>query len=140
VFDGPVDGVSFRAYVEQFVVPILRPDDIVIKVAGIKEAIEAAGAKLRYLPAYSPDLNPIEQLFAKLKALLRKTLDDQVRDPPSKRRADAVICTAFNPMPLLRRRYSPRQGVQVFASKSFGHVYLPLVSTAARTKARKLRK
>jgi transposase len=79
VFDGPIDGASFRAYVEQCLVPTLRPGDIVVmdnlashKVAGIKQAIEAAGAELRYLPPYSPDLNPIEQFFAKLKALLRK--------------------------------------------------------------------
>jgi transposase/PAS domain-containing protein len=79
VFDGPMDGPSFRAYVEQFVVPILRESDIVVmdnlpshKVAGIREAIEAAGAELRYLPSYSPDFNPIEQFFAKLKALLQK--------------------------------------------------------------------
>ena len=79
VFDGPIDGASFLAYVEQCLVPTLRPGDIVVmdnlashKVAGIKEAIEAAGAELRYLPPYSPDLNPIEQFFAKLKALLRK--------------------------------------------------------------------
>ena len=79
VFDGPMDGISFRAYIEQFVVPILRQGDIVVmdnlpshKVAGIREAIEAAGAELRYLPPYSPDFNPIEQFFAKLKALLRK--------------------------------------------------------------------
>jgi transposase len=79
VLDGPMDGDSFRAYVEQSVVPTLRQDDIVVidnlsshKVAGIREAIEAAGAELRYLPPYSPDLNPIEQLFAKIKVLLRK--------------------------------------------------------------------
>jgi transposase len=79
VFDGPMDGPCFRSYIEQFVVPILRPGDIVVmdnlsshKVVGIREAIEAAGAELRYLPPYSPDLNPIEQFFAKLKALLRK--------------------------------------------------------------------
>ena len=79
VLDGPMDGPSFRAYVEQFVVPILRPGDIVVmdnlashKVAGIRDAIEAAHAELRYLPPYSPDLNPIEQFFAKLKAMLRK--------------------------------------------------------------------
>jgi len=79
VFDGPMDGPCFRAYIEQFVVPILRPGDIVVmdnlsshKVVGIREAIETAGAELRYLPPYSPDLNPIEQFFAKLKALLRK--------------------------------------------------------------------
>ena len=76
VFDGPMDGPSFRAYVEQFVVPILRQGDIVVmdnlpshKVAGIRKANEAAGAELRYLPSYSPDFNPIE--FAKLKALAK---------------------------------------------------------------------
>jgi len=79
VLDGPMDGDSFRAYVEQCLVPTLRPGKIVMldnlashKVAGIREAIEGAGCALRYLPSYSPDLNPIEQFFAKLKALLRK--------------------------------------------------------------------
>jgi transposase len=79
VLDGPMNGDSFRAYVEQCLVPTLRPGQIVImdnlarhKVAGIRQAIEAAGCTLRYLPSYSPDLNPIEQFFAKLKALLRK--------------------------------------------------------------------
>ena len=80
VFDGAISGASFLAYVEQNLVPTLRPGDIVVldnlsshKVTGVREAIEAAGAELRFLPPYSPDLNPIEQLFAKLKALLRKT-------------------------------------------------------------------
>lgn len=79
VVDGPMNGEIFRAYVEQHLVPTLRPGDIVImdnlsahKVEGISQAIEAAGAKLIYLPPYSPDLNPIEQAFAKLKSLLRK--------------------------------------------------------------------
>jgi len=79
VIDGAVNGDIFLAYVCQVLVPTLAPGDIVIldnlsshKIAGIREAIEAAGAELRYLPPYSPDLNPIEQLFAKLKALLRK--------------------------------------------------------------------
>src|SRR2546430_3116570 len=78
VFDGPMDGASFLTYVEHFLAPTLCTGDIVVmdlsshKVAGIKEAIERAGATLRYLPAYSPDLNPIEQTFAKLKAALRK--------------------------------------------------------------------
>ena len=70
-----MDGDCFRAYIEQFVVPTLRRGDIVImdnlashKVAGIRQAIEAAGAELRYLPPDSPDLNPIEQAFAKLNA------------------------------------------------------------------------
>jgi transposase len=79
VLDGPMDGETFKAYVEQFLAPTLSPGDVVVmdnlpshKVKGIREAITAAGAELRYLPPYSPDLNPIEQLFAKLKALLRK--------------------------------------------------------------------
>ena len=79
VLDGPMTGEVFRAYVEQMLTPSLRPGDVVVldrlpahKVAGVREAIQAAGASLLYLPAYSPDLNPIEQLFAKLKALLRK--------------------------------------------------------------------
>jgi transposase len=79
IFDGPINGEAFRAYVQQCLVPALRPGDVVImdnlgshKVTGVREAIEAAGATLLYLPPYSPDLNPIEQAFAKLKALLRK--------------------------------------------------------------------
>jgi transposase len=79
VFNGPMDGASFLIYVEHFLAPTLRRGDVVVmdnlashKVAGVKETIEGAGATLRYLPAYSPDLNPIEQAFAKLKAALRK--------------------------------------------------------------------
>lgn len=79
VIDGAMNGAVFRAYVEQFLAPTLAPGDIVImdnlpshKVAGVREAIEVCGASLIYLPPYSPDLNPIEQAFAKLKALLRK--------------------------------------------------------------------
>lgn len=78
VLDGAINGAAFRAYVEQFLAPELRPGDIVVmdnlgshKVAGVREAIQARGAELRYLPPYSPDLNPIEQVFAKLKAGLR---------------------------------------------------------------------
>jgi transposase len=79
VIDGPMNGNAFLAYVEQVLVPSLAPGDTVVmdnlsahKVPGIREAIETAGATLLYLPPYSPDFNPIEQLFAKLKALLRK--------------------------------------------------------------------
>jgi transposase len=79
VFDGPMDGDCFRAYVEQVLAPTLQPGDIVVmdnlashKVVGIKPAIEARGATLRYLPPYSPDLNPIEQAIAKIKSHLRK--------------------------------------------------------------------
>lgn len=79
VADGPMNGQLFLAYVRTFLCPTLKPGDIVIadnlsshKVAGVQDAIEAVGAKLVYLPPYSPDLNPIEKFFAKLKALLRK--------------------------------------------------------------------
>ena len=79
VFDGAVNGEMFRAYVEQVLVPTLTQGDIVImdnlpahKVAGVREAIEARGATLRYLPKYSPDLNPIEMSFSQMKAGLRK--------------------------------------------------------------------
>jgi transposase len=78
LLDGPMDGEAFLAWCELMLGPILRPGDIVImdnlpahKVAGIREAIEAAEASLVYLPPYSPDFNPIEMAFAKLKALLR---------------------------------------------------------------------
>lgn len=79
VTDGPMDGEMFLAYARQFLAPALRPGDIVIldnlsshKVSGVKTAITSAGATLLYLPPYSPDLNPIEKFFSKLKALLRK--------------------------------------------------------------------
>lgn len=78
VFDGAIDGPSFLAYIEQILVPTLRPGDLVIadnlsthKVAGIREAIARAGATICYLPPYSPDLNPIELCFAKLTAIVR---------------------------------------------------------------------
>lgn len=82
VIDQAMNGSIFRTYVERCLAPMLTLGDIVImdnlrahKVAGVREAIEAAGAVLLYLPPYSPDLNPIEQLFAKLKALLRKAAE-----------------------------------------------------------------
>ena len=78
VFDGPVDTVTFRAYVEQVLVPSLRRGDVVVldnlsahKHPEVRVAIERAGAQLRFLPPYSPDFNPIELAFAKLKAFLR---------------------------------------------------------------------
>ena len=82
VLDGPMDGMAFEAYVTQVLVPTLRPGDIVVmdnlaahKRAEVRIAIEAAGARLLYLPPYSPDLNPIEMAFSKLKALLRKAAE-----------------------------------------------------------------
>jgi transposase len=78
VFNGPIDTDAFCAYVDQILVPTLRPGDVVVldnlavhKHPAIRAAIEAAGASLRFLPPYSPDFNPIEQAFAKLKAFLR---------------------------------------------------------------------
>jgi transposase len=78
VFDGAINGDLFLDYVEQVLVPNLTPGDIVVmdnlsshKKPAVRQAIEDAGASLRFLPAYSPDLNPIEQVFAKLKAMLR---------------------------------------------------------------------
>ena len=78
VYDGAMNGHVFLAYVEQVLVPSLTPGDIVImdnlpahKAAGVRDAIETAGARLMFLPPYSPDFNPIENAFAKLKALLR---------------------------------------------------------------------
>lgn len=79
VVDGPINGDVFLAYVQQHLAPTLRPGDTVImdnlsshKRVGVREAIEAVGARLEYLPPYSPDLNPIELAFAKFKTLLRK--------------------------------------------------------------------
>lgn len=82
VIDGPINGESFLAYVEQLLVPTLKPGDIVIidnlgshKGKAVRRAIRAVGARLFFLPPYSPDLNPIEQVFAKLKLLLRKAAE-----------------------------------------------------------------
>jgi transposase len=101
VIDGPINGESFLAYVEQVLVPTLRAGDIVIidnlgshKGRAVRKAIRATGAKLFFLPPYSPDLNPIEQLFAKLKTLLRKAAERTV-DAAWKRIGD--LLTAFTP-------------------------------------------
>ena len=85
--DGATNGAHFLSYVTDMLMPALAPGDTVVmdnlaahKVAGVRQAIEAAGAQLRYLPAYSPDFNPIEQAFAKLKALLRTAAARTVPD------------------------------------------------------------
>jgi transposase len=85
VLDGPINGIAFQAYVDQVLVPELAPGDIVImdnlgshKGAGVRAAIEAVGASLLYLPPYSPEFNPIENAFAKLKASLRKAAERSV--------------------------------------------------------------
>src|SRR4029450_5764943 len=86
VLDGPINGAAFVAYIEQCLAPTLKRGDIVVidnlpahKVSGVKDAIEAAGATLQYLPQYSPDLNPIEMPFSKFKAFLRKVAERTVR-------------------------------------------------------------
>jgi len=87
VFDGPINGECFRAYVEQQLLPVLKAGDIVImdnlrshKATALRHAIKAAGARLWYLPPYSPDLNPIEQTFAKIKHWLRLARKRSVED------------------------------------------------------------
>ena len=117
VFDGPLDNPTFLAYVEQVLVPTLRPGDVVVldnlavhKQPEVRAAIERAGAHLRFLPPYSPDFNPIEQAFAKLKAFLRAARPrtfDQVS------RSSAIALALFtprnaqlHPAQRLSRRYS----------------------------------
>lgn len=87
VFDGPINGQSFRAYVEQILVPVLKPGDIVVmdnlgshKSTAVRQLIQAAGARLWFLPAYSPDLNPIEQAFAKIKHWMRQAHKRSIED------------------------------------------------------------
>ena len=80
LFDGPINGERFRAYVEQFLVPTLKPGDVVVldnlgshKGKAVRQAVRAVGARLVFLPKYSPDLNPIEPVFAKLKSFVRNS-------------------------------------------------------------------
>ncbi len=110
VLDGPINGVSFQAYVDQVLVPELRPGDIVVmdnlgshKGAGVRDAIEAAGAGLLYLPPYSPDFNPIENAFSKLKALLRKAAE---------RTADGL----WNTIGALSPAFTPQECANAFAA------------------------
>jgi transposase len=101
LFDGPINGERFLAYVEQFLVPTLKQGDVVIldnlgshKAKAVRQAIRAVGARLLFLPKYSPDLNPIEQLFAKFKTLLRKA---GARTYDAVAEAAANILTQYNP-------------------------------------------
>lgn len=87
VLDGPMNGAAFLAYVEQVLVPTLKPGDVVImdnlpahKPVAVREAIEQVGARLEFLPPYSPDFNPIENAFARLKALMRKAAKRTVEE------------------------------------------------------------
>lgn len=101
VIDGPINARSFLAYVEQLLVPTLLPGDIVImdnlgshKGQAVRKAIRTAGAKLFFLPPYSPDLNPIEQVFSKLKTLLRKAEERTVETTWQR---IGTLLSAFNP-------------------------------------------
>ena len=96
VLDGPMNATAFVAYLKRCLVPTLKRRDIVMmdslpvhKVAGVREVVEAAGARLRYLPKYSPDLNPIEQAFRKFKAHLRKAAERTI--PRLSRRIGAIM-------------------------------------------------
>jgi transposase len=102
ILDGPMDGTAFLAYVEQVLVPELKAGDIVVmdnlpahKVVGVREAIHGADAQLLYLPPYSPDFNPIELAFAKLKGLLRKAA---ARTIPDLWQAIATALETFTPL------------------------------------------
>jgi transposase len=107
LLDGPMDGECFRAWVEQMLAPVLKPGDIVVmdnlpahKVAGVREPINKTGARLLYLPPYSPDLNPIENAFAKLKAIVRaaaaRTFDAlEVAAAQAITRLQPIECTNF---------------------------------------------
>jgi transposase len=101
VFDGPINGECFRAYVDQQLIPALRPGDIVVmdnlgshKGKAVRNAIKAAGARLWFLPKYSPDLNPIEQAFAKIKHWMRMA---QKRSTDDVWRHIGQLVTAINP-------------------------------------------
>jgi transposase len=113
VFDGPINGRSFLAYVEQILVPALKPGDVVIidnlgshKGKAVRRAIRAAGAKLFFLPPYSPDLNPIEQVFAKLKTLLRKA-------------AERTVEATWKRIGLLLDTFSPSECANYFANAGY---------------------
>jgi putative transposase len=113
LIDGPINGETFRLYVNKVLVPTLSPGDLVVmdnlgshKGAAVRQAIRAAGAKLFFLPKYSPDLNPIEQVFAKLKHLLRKA---------AARNRDA-ICAAIGD---LLESFTPQECTNYFSNSGY---------------------
>jgi putative transposase len=116
VFDGPINGESFLLYVQQILVPTLKPGDIVImdnlgshKADAIRKNIAAAGARLIFLPPYSPDLNPIEQAFAKLKHHLRKAKERTVE-------------ATWQRIGLILRTFSPAECRNYFINAGYGSV------------------
>ena len=124
VLDGPIDGETFRIYVEKVLVPTLKPGDIVImdnlgshKGKAVRQLIRAAGAKLFLLPKYSPDLNPIEQVFAKLKHLLRKRAARTIEAVAS---AIGQILKAFTPQECANLLRKCRIRTDLISSRSSG--------------------
>ena len=116
VFDGPINGELFRAYVSHVLVPTLSPGDIVIldnlgshKSKAVRRMIRQAGAKLFFLPRYSPDLNPIEQVFAKLKHLLRKA-------------AARTKQTVWQTIGVLLDRFSPEECANYFRNAGYASI------------------
>jgi transposase len=114
VVDGPMDGPTFVAYVEQCLAPTLDHHDVVImdnlgahKVPGVRDAIEAVGAKLRYLPQYSPDLNPIELSFSKVKEFLRKA-------------AERTVEGLYRRIGLIIPSFTPQECANYFAHAGYG--------------------
>ena len=114
VIDGAMDGPTFIAYVEQVLTPTLKKGDIVFmdnlrthKVDGVRQAIEAVGASVRYLPAYSPDLNPIEQAFSKLKTAMRKG-------------AARTVKALWKLIGRLIKTFAPQQCVNYFRHAGYG--------------------
>ena len=113
VYDGAMNGQVFLAYVEQVLVPTFAPGEVVVmdnlpahKAAGIRDAIEAAGASLLYLPPYSPDFNPIENAFAKLKALLRA-------------RAERTIAALWDTVGSVLDRFTPAECANCFKAAGY---------------------
>ena len=116
VIDGPINGEAFLAYVVSVLVPTLRPGDVVVmdnlgshKGKAIRQAIRTAGAHLLFLPPYSPDLNPIEQAFAKLKAHLRKA---------ARRTVEAVI----NAIGSILEMFTPRECANYLANSGYASI------------------
>lgn len=116
LLDGPIDGDSFLVYVEKVLVPTLRPGDIVIidnlgshKGKAVRRAIRGAGARLLFLPKYSPDLNPIEQVFAKLKHLLRKAAQ----------RTRETVCAAIG---TILDAFTPSECANYLANSGYGRI------------------
>lgn len=114
ILDGPINGESFRIYVENVLVPTLKEGDIVVmdnlgshKGKAVRQAIRAAGARLFFLPKYSPDMNPIEQVFAKLKHLLRKAAARTVE----------AVCAA---VAQLLGTFSPNECANYFKNAGYG--------------------